>query len=91
MSGARSDSAAPSRKSPSSARWSVVTAWMGDRYVLGFAPTSGFLRGQIRCRLYKSPTDEAITRAYTRAKRSRTHATDPVVHVRGRWTMDTPK
>ena len=45
-----------STRSPSS----VVTEWMGDRYVLGFVPALRFLRSQILCRLHKSPMDETI-------------------------------
>ena len=59
---------------------------MGDRYVLGFAPALGFLRSQILCRLYKSPSDETINRGPSRAymricmqKRSDMHVKDPVV------------
>ena len=40
----------------------VVTKWMCDRYVLGFAPALRFLRSQILCRLYKSPSGETINR-----------------------------
>ena len=40
----------------------VVAKWMGDRYVLGFAPAPKFLRSQILCRLYKRPSDETINR-----------------------------
>ena len=36
--------------------------WMGDRYVLGFAPALIFLRSQILCRLYESPSGETINR-----------------------------
>ena len=44
----------------SKAHWSVVTRWMGDCYVPGFAPALRFLQCQILCRLYKSPSDETI-------------------------------
>ena len=38
---------------------SVVTTWMGDRNMLGFAPTLRFLhQSQIMCLLYKSPSGE---------------------------------
>ena len=40
----------------------MATKWMGDRYVLGFAPALRFLLSQILCRLYKSPSDETINR-----------------------------
>ena len=43
-------------------RSSVVTKWMGDRYVLVFAPALRFLRSQILCRLHKSPSDETVSR-----------------------------
>ena len=33
---------------------------MGDRYVLGFAPTLIFLLSQILRRLYESPWDESV-------------------------------
>ena len=33
---------------------------MGNCYVPGFAPALTFLRSQILCRLYKSPSDETI-------------------------------
>ena len=46
----------------SSARWSVVTKWMGGSYVLGFAPFLRFLRSQILCRLYKYAWDETTNR-----------------------------
>ena len=65
---------------------------MDDRYVLGFAPALRFLRSQIMCRLYKSPSDETISRGsrvYTHAKRLHTHHEDPLVHFRVRWTMKT--
>ena len=64
----------------------------GYRYVLGFAPALRFLRSQILCRLYESPSEEIINRGprvYTCAKRSHTHVKDPVVHVTVRWTMET--
>ena len=52
---------------PGLARWSVVTKWIGDRYVLGFSPDLRFLRSQILCRLYNSPSDETINRVPPRA------------------------
>ena len=36
--------------------------WVVDRYVIGFAPALTFLRSQILCRLYKSPSDETVNR-----------------------------
>ena len=39
---------------------SMVTKWMGDHYVPGFAPALRFLWNQSLCRLYKSPLDETI-------------------------------
>ena len=47
---------------PKLSRWSVVTEWMADRYVLGFAPILRFLRSQFTCRFYKSPSDETVNR-----------------------------
>ena len=48
------------------------------------------------CLLYKSPSDETNKAArpplvYTHVKRSHTHFKAPVVHVRVRWIMETPK
>ena len=39
---------------------------MGDRYELGFAPALRFLRSQILCRPYKSPSDESTNRDHIR-------------------------
>ena len=66
---------------------------MGDRYVLGFELALRFLRGQILCRLYKSPSGETIDvpRVSTHIKRSHTQDKDHVVHVRVLWIMETPK
>ena len=50
-----------------------------------------FLRSQILCRLYKSPSDETINRVYMHATGLHTHVKDPVVHVRVGWIMETPK
>ena len=36
--------------------------WVGDRYVLGFVSAPIFLRSQILCRLYRSPSGETINR-----------------------------
>ena len=84
---------------------SVVTKWMGDCYVLGFAPALRFLQSnsmqnQILYRLYKHPSDDTINwgpmcivkhRGHTHAKRSCTHVKDPGVHVKVQWIMETPK
>ena len=69
----------------------MVTKWMGDRYVLGFAPALRFLRSQIMYRLCKSPSDETINRGIRLKKRSHTHVKDHVVYVRVRRIMETPK
>ena len=47
-----------------------------------------FLRSQILCRFYKSPSDKIVPRVCTHAKRSHTHVKDPVVRVSGGglWT-----
>ena len=45
---------------PSQAQSSVVTVWMGDHYVLGFAPAPRILWREILCRLYKNPLDETV-------------------------------
>ena len=47
-------------KRPSEAPSSMVTKWIGDHYVPGFAPTQRLLQSQITCRLYTSPLDETI-------------------------------
>ena len=39
---------------------SVVTKWMDNRYVLGFAPALRFRRSQILYRFHKIPSDETI-------------------------------
>ena len=60
--------------------YSVVTTWMGDRYVLGFAPAPRFIRSQSLCRLDKSPSDETVDRgptcahAFRKITYARTHA-----------------
>ena len=41
--------------------WPVTTR-RGHHYVLGFAHAQRFLRSQIPCRLYESPSDETINR-----------------------------
>ena len=62
----RSESVAQSRitrsRKPKHDQSSVVTKWMGDFYMLDFAPALRFLRSQILYRLHKSPSDEAINR-----------------------------
>ena len=62
----RSGSVAQSRSTrswkPKHDQSSVITKWMGDCYMLDFAPALRFLRSQILCRLHKSPPDEAINR-----------------------------
>ena len=80
------ESLSHSRHQPCWARWSLVTTQMSDRYVLtfasGFAPASRFLRGQLLCRLYKSPLARSqikVPRVYTCTKRSHTRVKEPVV------------
>ena len=65
---------------------------MGDRCVLGSATALRFLQSQILYRLQKSSdaTTEA-TRVYTHAKMSHTHVNGPVIRVRVRWIIETPK
>ena len=62
---------------------------------LGFVPALRFLLSQILCRLYKSPSDETINRGtpcvYTCKTKPHTHVEDPVVRIRVRWIMETPK
>ena len=40
--------------------WS--SKWMGDRFLLSFAPALRSPRSQILCRLYKRPSDETMNR-----------------------------
>ena len=42
-------------------RKAMLGVW-DNRYVLGFAPALRFLQSQIMRRLYKSPSEETITR-----------------------------
>ena len=55
---------------------SVVTKWVGGRYVLGFAPALRFLRSPILCRLYKNHSDETTSRGHlhVHAWKRTTHA-----------------
>ena len=75
--------------------WSPNRKWMGDHYVLSFAPGLRFLWSQILCRLYKSPLDEAINRgplcvyACKKITFTRWRSCTPIVHVRVQWTMET--
>ena len=45
---------------PSCTESSIVTTWIGDHYLLGFASVLRFFP-QILCRLYKSYSDESIS------------------------------
>ena len=40
----------------------VGTTWIGGRDILVYVPTPKFLRRQTVCKLYPSPSDEAINR-----------------------------
>ena len=82
----------PSQK-PKLSTINVVTKWMGDHCVLGFAPTMRFPQGQIISRLsfwwdYKLSVYKHV---YTHAKRSHTHGNESVVHVKVQWIMETSK
>ena len=60
--------------------------------MLGFELALRFLRGQILCRLYKSPSGETIDvpRVSTHIKRSHTQDKDHVVHVRVLRILEMP-
>ena len=72
----------------------MVTTRSGDNYVPDFAGALRFFRGQIPCRLYKSPLDETVNggplSTYTCKKTSSVHVKDPVVQVRIGWIKETP-
>ena len=61
-----------------------------DRYALSFVPALRFVRSQILCRFYKSPSGERSPVCMRiSAKRSHdTHVKDPVVHGRVWWIME---
>ena len=66
----------------------------GDSYVLCSAPAPRFLRSQNSVQTAKvfclRPSPQVV-RVYKHAKRSHTPVKEPVVHVRVRWKMETPK
>ena len=47
----------------------MVTTWLADRYMLGFAPAPRIRLRQILCRLCQSPSDETINRGHPWAKK----------------------
>ena len=76
----------------------MVTKWMGDHYVLSFAPALRLPWSQILCRINKHHSDETINGGTpcvycvyacndVYKKRSHRHVKDPVVHVRVQWIM----
>ena len=64
---------------PNCTESSIVTTWIDDRYLLGFASVLRFFHRQILCRLYKSYSDASINwgplYVYT-CKRSLMHVKD---------------
>ena len=76
------------------ARWSVVTNWIGDHYVLPrLAPALKFLHSQILCRLYKTSFGwDYKSRSPVCVRMQNDHITcvkDPVVKVRVPWILET--
>ena len=64
----------------------MVTQWIGDRYVLGFAPALRIISLDSKSvQTLRQQTE--IPSVYTPAKRSHTHVKDPVVHMRVGWIV----
>ena len=72
---------------------SMVTMWMGDCYVLGFAPALRFLQSNFvqttKVLLLRQKKSRSPVCLYTHAKRSHMQVKDPLVHVSIRWIMET--